>query len=100
MTTQQRAVLHQAQVRGVAAVMGLVSVMCLALQKDVETELRENDAEQERLLGSSLVYGESIQVSPLSSLSPFTPLLPCTLIPPTTLLPSAATHSHWEVCDC
>lgn len=32
------------------------------LQKDVEAELKDNAAEQERLLGSSLVYGDTIQV--------------------------------------
>lgn len=34
------------------------------LQKDVEVELRDNAAEQERLLGTSLVYGDTIQVRP------------------------------------
>ena len=55
--------------------------MCLVLQKDVEAELRDNNAEQERLLGSSLVYGESIQVSPLSPLSFLSPLSPLLFFP-------------------
>lgn len=46
------------------------------LQKDVEAELKDNAAEQERLLGTSLVYGDSIQVRfviPIPSLPhPFT----------------------------
>ena len=55
--------------------------MYLVLQKDVEAELRDNNAEQKRLLGSSLVYGESIQVSPLSPLSFLSPLSPLHFFP-------------------
>ena len=33
------------------------------LQRDVAHEIEENQAEQERLQGSSLVYGEKVQVS-------------------------------------
>lgn len=32
------------------------------LQKNLDAELKENDAEQERLGGSTLVYGDTIQV--------------------------------------
>ena len=35
---------------------------CCFLQKELDSELKDNDAEQERLQGSSLVYGETIQV--------------------------------------
>lgn len=38
------------------------TVSCLPLQKDLEAELKDNAAEQERLTGSSLVYGETVQV--------------------------------------
>ena len=37
--------------------------MWLLLQKEVAHELDENKAEQDRLQGSNLVYGERIQVS-------------------------------------
>lgn len=50
-----------------AVVAGLLAgshlALCFPLQKDLESELKENALEQERLQGSPLVYGESIQVS-------------------------------------
>ena len=41
----------------------LPSWLPFALQKEVAHELDENKAEQDRLQGSNLVYGERIQVS-------------------------------------
>ena len=40
----------------------MVRVSYLPLQKDLEAEQKDNAAEQERLAGSSLVYGETVQV--------------------------------------
>ena len=37
-------------------------VTCFPIQKDVEAELKDNAAEQERRLGAVLVYGETVQV--------------------------------------
>lgn len=69
------------------------------LQKDVEAELKDNAAEQERLLGTSLVYGDSIQVRSMHHLtcsipSHLYPLPPPPLSPSHPLTPTLPQLQH------
>ena len=69
-TTAEKGVLLQAQVlHGDKLLLTHSLQLCklctyclLPLQKDCDLELRENDVEQERLQGSTIVYGEKVQV--------------------------------------
>ena len=59
------------------------NIVCVCvLQKEADAELRDNTAEEKRLLGTQLVYGDTIQVGPSNTpLSLLTSLLPPSLPP-------------------